>query len=69
MMAANIVPDLRRSAAITDKDAWQAIVIGGALEKQGMISWKKLITPADAEAIRVYVLDEASKLQQKQAAR
>jgi quinohemoprotein ethanol dehydrogenase len=69
MMAANIVPDLRRSAAITDKDAWQAIVIGGALEKQGMISWKKLITPAEAEAIRTYVLDEASQLQQKQAAR
>jgi len=66
MMSSNIVPDLRRSAAVTDKDAWHAIVIGGALEKQGMISWSKLITPDDAEAIRVYVLDEAGKLQQTQ---
>ena len=62
MMSANIVPDLRRSAALADKDAWQSIVIGGALEKQGMISWAKLITPADAEAIRGYVADEARKL-------
>jgi hypothetical protein len=69
MMAANIVPDLRRSAAVADKDAWQAIVIGGALERQGMISWSKLITPEDAEAVRVYVLDEAGKLQRTQAAR
>jgi hypothetical protein len=69
MMSSNIVPDLRRSGAVTDKEAWQAIVIGGALEKQGMISWSKLITPEDAEAVRVYVLDEAGKLQRTQAAR
>jgi mono/diheme cytochrome c family protein len=62
MGAANIVPDLRRSAALGDKDAWQAIVIGGALEKQGMVSWAKLITPDDAEAIRAYTADEARKL-------
>jgi quinohemoprotein ethanol dehydrogenase len=61
MMAANIVPDLRRSAALADKDAWNAIVIGGALEKQGMISWAKFISPADAEAVRAYVADEARK--------
>jgi quinohemoprotein ethanol dehydrogenase len=62
MMAANIVPDLRRSAALKDKEAWQAIVMGGALEKQGMIGWSKLITKDDAEAIRAYVSDEARKL-------
>ncbi len=62
MMSANIVPDLRRSAALGDKDAWNAIVIRGALERQGMVSWAKFITPADAEAIRAYVADEARKL-------
>ena len=62
MMAANIVPDLRRSAALGDKEAWHAIVMGGALEKQGMISWSKLISADDAEAIRAYVGDEARKL-------
>ncbi|MEP7243746.1 MAG: cytochrome c [Gammaproteobacteria bacterium] len=62
MMAANIVPDLRRSAALADKDAWNAIVIGGALEKQGMVSWARFITPDDAEAIRAYTADEARKL-------
>jgi mono/diheme cytochrome c family protein len=67
MMAANIVPDLRRSAALGDKDAWHAIVIGGALEKQGMVSWSKLISADDAEAIRAYVADEARKLASTQA--
>jgi len=62
MMSANIVPDLRRSAALGDKEAWDAIVMGGALEKQGMISWAKLITPDDAEAIRAYVAEEARSL-------
>jgi mono/diheme cytochrome c family protein len=67
MMAANIIPDLRRSAALADKDAWHAIVIGGALERQGMISWSKLISSDDAEAIRAYVADEARKLVSAQA--
>jgi quinohemoprotein ethanol dehydrogenase len=62
MMAANIIPDLRRSAALADKDAWHAIVIGGALERQGMVSWANLISADDAEAIRGYVAEEARKL-------
>ena len=62
MRSANIVPDLRRSAALADRDAWNAIVIGGALERQGMISWAKYLTPDAAESIRGYVADEARKL-------
>ncbi len=61
-MAANIIPDLRRSATLADKDAWNAIVLGGALESQGMIGWKKFLSPEGAEAIRAYVADEAGKL-------
>jgi len=62
MLAANIVPDLRRSAAIADKDGWSAIVLGGALESKGMVSWSRFLTPEGAEAIRAYVTDEARKL-------
>ena len=62
MMAANIVPDLRRSAALQDAEAWNAIVLGGALEKQGMVSWAKFLSPEDAAAVRAYVADEARKL-------
>ena len=62
MFSANIVPDLRRSAAIADAGAWSAIVLGGALESRGMISWSKFLSPAESEAIRAYVTDEARKL-------
>ncbi len=62
MFASNIVPDLRRSAALEDKQAWQAIVLGGALESKGMMSWARYLPPDGAEAIRAYVIDEARKL-------
>jgi len=57
----NVLPDLRRSAVLADKDAWQSIVIGGALADRGMISWKHVVSPALAEAIRAYLDDDAQK--------
>ncbi len=43
-----IVPDLRRSAFLTNSAGWQAVVFGGALADRGMISWKDSVTPAEA---------------------
>jgi quinohemoprotein ethanol dehydrogenase len=62
-------PDLRWSS--TDVHAvWQDIVIGGVLQPVGMVSFKKYLTPEDAEAVRQYVLSEANRLysQRKAAA-
>ena len=61
MRASNIVPDLRRSAALADKAAWKSIVLDGALRAQGMVSWSEYLTPASAESVRAYVADEARK--------
>jgi quinohemoprotein ethanol dehydrogenase len=58
----NVIPDLRRSGALTDEHAWKAIVIDGALEGAGMISWGRFISPSDAEDIRAYVASEARKV-------
>jgi quinohemoprotein ethanol dehydrogenase len=58
----NVIPDLRRSAALTDEATWKAIVIDGALEEAGMISWKRFVSAPDAEKIRAYVASEARKL-------
>ena len=55
-------PDLRRSALLADKDAWNAVVIGGALEPNGMDSFAKYLTPAQAENIRAYLAGEAKRL-------
>ena len=58
----NVVPDLRRVPVVADAAAWKAIVIDGALEDAGMISWKRFISAEDAEKIRVYVAAQAREL-------
>jgi quinohemoprotein ethanol dehydrogenase len=57
----NVVPDLRRSGALLDEQTWKGIVIDGALENFGMISWARFLSPSDAENIRAYVASEAHK--------
>ena len=55
------VPDLRRSGAIADADAIRSIVIDGALKHNGMVSFASALKPADAEAIRQYILSRANE--------
>ncbi|WCT75373.1 PQQ-dependent dehydrogenase, methanol/ethanol family [Sphingomonas naphthae] len=57
-----VIPDLRRSVALTDPNTWQSIVYGGALEPNGMISFKGKLTPEQIESIRLYVGERARKL-------
>jgi alcohol dehydrogenase (cytochrome c)/quinohemoprotein ethanol dehydrogenase len=60
-IAGALNPDLRRSGAIEDGSAFQAIVIGGALHEGGMVSWEPVLAPADAEAVRQYVIKRANE--------
>jgi mono/diheme cytochrome c family protein len=62
----NIIPDLRRSVALTSAALWKSIVIDGALEPNGMISWSQFLTPEEAETIRAYVAAQARTLQQSE---
>jgi len=55
----NILPDLRRSPTLANKDAWRSIVEDGALQGTGMIAWKSFLPAGGAEAIRGYVAGEA----------
>jgi PQQ-dependent dehydrogenase (methanol/ethanol family) len=55
-------PDLRRSALLTDKDAWQQVVIGGALAQNGMASFKAYLKPEEAEGLRAYLNQRAKEL-------
>ena len=54
-------PDLRHSPAIGSADAVRSVVIDGALEHNGMVSFKEVVNAADAEAIRQYVLKRANE--------
>jgi PQQ-dependent dehydrogenase (methanol/ethanol family) len=56
-----VTPDLRWSSPRTH-EMWQDIVMGGALQARGMVSFSAYINPEQAEAIRQYVLSEANRL-------
>jgi len=60
-VAGALNPDLRHSGTIAGADAIKAIVIDGALRHNGMVSFKVAVTPADAEAIRQYVIRRANE--------
>ncbi len=58
----SLFPDLRYAGPIHGAEAFKAIVIDGALEPNGMVSFRKALKPADAEAIRAYVVHLANEL-------
>jgi len=60
--SSGVLPDLRRSGALADADAWKEILINGALQDQGMVSFKKWLSPADVEDVRGYVAMRAKAL-------
>ena len=64
----NVIPDLRRSPALTSKELWHSIVIDGALTDLGMIGWTQLISATQAESIRAYVGRQAVVLRDELAA-
>jgi len=55
-------PDLRRSALLGNKDAFQQVVIGGALEQNGMASFAAYMKPEEAEGVRAYLNERAKAL-------
>ena len=58
-LSRGMFPDLRMSGTLQSADAFNAIVIGGALSKNGMVSFAKAIKNEDAEAVRAYLVDRA----------
>lgn len=60
-VAGGLVPDLRHSGAINSAEAIRAIAIDGALQHQGMVSFKVALKPEDVEAVRQYVIKRANE--------
>jgi quinohemoprotein ethanol dehydrogenase len=57
----NVIPDLRRSTALANKQLWTAVVEKGALVSKGMINWSPFLPPGGADKIRAYVAEETRK--------
>jgi len=66
--ASNILPDLRRSSYLADRNAWNMVLIDGVLSDLGMVSFSDKISREDAEAIRAYVGRRSQDLARAQAA-
>ncbi len=60
-VGAGVLPDLRWSALAAAAPAWSSVVLGGALAKNGMVSFAPVLTPELAELVRGYVLARANE--------
>jgi alcohol dehydrogenase (cytochrome c)/quinohemoprotein ethanol dehydrogenase len=58
-VSGGVLPDLRRSTALSDALRWRHIVLEGVLTARGMVSFRSVLEPAAAEAIRAYVVARA----------
>jgi len=58
----SVLPDLRRSPVLPNRESWHGIVLNGALSSRGMVSFAPWLKPEQVEAIRAYVNQEAVKL-------
>jgi mono/diheme cytochrome c family protein len=56
-----VVPDLRFMNA-EKHQMWMAIVLGGLLREQGMVSFAGVLTAEEAQAIQAYVIERANEL-------
>jgi len=56
----SLFPDLKLAAALNSAALFNAIVIGGALQNNGMVSFSEFLAEDDAEAVRAYVVSLAN---------
>jgi len=54
-----LFPDLRVSPMINTAEAFRTVVVDGALEGRGMVSFRKRLSKDEAEAIRAYLVKRA----------
>jgi quinohemoprotein ethanol dehydrogenase len=67
-VSGGVIPDLRRSFMLDNRDAWRAVVIDGALADRGMVSFSRNMDADGAEAVRAYVGSLSSALARNEAA-
>jgi quinohemoprotein ethanol dehydrogenase len=67
--SSGLVPDLRRSGALTDAETWAGVVHGGILRERGMVSFAKWFSKDEVEAIRAYVGVQAKFLATEEGAK
>lgn len=60
-VGSTVLPDLRRSGALGNRQAWQAVVHDGILTDNGMVGFEGSLSTDEVEAIRAYVIQRANE--------
>jgi mono/diheme cytochrome c family protein len=55
-----VLPDLRWSPMNRSEQSWREVVIDGTRKDRGMVSFAPVISAAEAESIRAYVIKRAN---------
>jgi quinohemoprotein ethanol dehydrogenase len=58
-VSSGLNPDLRHSYYVSKSSLFNKVVLDGALKGGGMISFAEVLKPADADAIRSYIIQSA----------
>ena len=58
---AGLFPNLMRTPLLHTQEGFDQVVLGGVRTDKGMVSFSNVLQPADAAAIRAYVIDLATK--------
>jgi alcohol dehydrogenase (cytochrome c)/quinohemoprotein ethanol dehydrogenase len=61
VVGGGVIVDLRWSPISHDSARWQKVVLEGARSSQGMVGFSKVLPPAEAEAVRAYVIFRANE--------
>ncbi|MBZ6378687.1 PQQ-dependent dehydrogenase, methanol/ethanol family [Pacificimonas flava] len=56
-----VIPDLRRSATLGNRETWLAIVRDGLLSSNGMVGFSEVMTKDEIDAVRQYVIARANE--------
>jgi PQQ-dependent dehydrogenase (methanol/ethanol family) len=60
-VGSTVLPDLRRSGTLQNRDSWQAVVHDGILSANGMVSFAGSLSREEIDAIREYVIKRANE--------
>jgi len=66
-VSGGLVPDLRYSPALSNDALWNAVLNEGALESQGMVSFKSVLDAKQQAAVRAYLIEKAQQSDAAQA--
>ena len=61
-----VTPDLRYSPMIGNESFFK-VVLEGALQDKGMVSWTPVLTRKDAEDVQAYIIRRANETKAQQA--